>query len=150
VKRYAGFTLLVVLAVLPLATVGLAQTTENKNLEKKKAIAQSEHELLALYIEQGEFAKVPEGLQKILDQQFTGKYERYVVDEIVILSDLLLKKGQAQMALKLADMGLARLSEKDSQARLYKEKGFIYKQQNQADKAMEMFEKSRALESSLK
>ncbi len=99
-----------------------------------------------LLIDQGHYDKVPPELQKILDLKFTGKHEKYVVDEILILSELLSQKKQHKLALQLADMGLSALREKENQARLYKGKGFIYKQMGLPDKAMEMFEKGRALE----
>ena len=131
---------------LALCAVLQAQGPPAKTMEEKKSIAQSQHEVLALLIDKGEYGKVPGGLQKILDLNFTGKYEQSVVDEILILSDLLTKKSQLNVALKLVEMGQAGLKEKESHARLYKEQGFLYKLLGQPEKALEMFEKGRALE----
>jgi len=137
---------LFVITSLVLAATFLGAEPPDQTLDEKKSIAVSQHELLVLLIDQGHYDKVPPELQKILDLKFTGKHEKYVVDEILILSELLSQKKQHKLALQLADMGLSALREKENQARLYKEKGFIYKQMGLPDKAMEMFEKGRALE----
>jgi hypothetical protein len=114
----------------------------------RMAIAQAQHDMLVLLIDQGEFDKVPPEFQKILDLRFTGADEPKVVSEILILSDLLVKKGQAKVSLRLVDMGLGSLKGKDSLVKLYKEKGFLYKTLGQPEKAMEMFEKVKGLEAS--
>jgi tetratricopeptide (TPR) repeat protein len=128
------------------ASAWLGAAPADRTLEEKKAIAMTQHDLLVLLIDKGQFDQVQTEFQKILDLKFADKQEKYVVDEILILSEMLFKKGQSKLALQLADMGLGALREKESRARLFKEKGFIYKQLGQAEKAMEMFEKGRALE----
>lgn len=138
--------LLILITGLTLVTTLLGVDSPDQALEDKKAIAVSQHELLVLLIDKGQYDKLQPELQKILDLKFTDKHEKYVVDEILILSELLSKKNQHKLALQLADMGLGSLREKESQARLFKEKGFIYKQLGLPDKAMEMFEKGKALE----
>jgi len=140
------FCLLIAITGFALVASLLGVEPPDQTLEDKKSIAVSQHELLVLLIDKGQYDKVQPELQKILDLKFTDKHEKYVVDEILILSELLSKKNQHKLALQLADMGLGSLREKDSQARLYKEKGFIYKQMGLSDKAMEMFEKGKALE----
>lgn len=112
----------------------------------RMAIAQAQHDMMVLLIDKGEYDKVPPALQKILDLRFTGADELKVVSEILILSDLLVKKDQAKVSLRLVDMGLGALKEKDSLIKLYKEKGFLFKTLGQPDKAMEMFEKVKDLE----
>lgn len=115
-------------------------------LEEKKAVAQSLHENMLLMIERGESAKVPESFRKVLGLNFSGKYEKNVVDEAQILSERLCGKGHSDIALQVVDMALNTMREKDSRVRLLKEKGFIYKSVGQTEKAMEMFEKSKSLE----
>jgi hypothetical protein len=90
---------------------------------------------------------VPEELKTILDLKFEGKYEKFVTDEIVILSTQLSQKKQYDLCHTILDMGLKALREKDSLARLYKEKGAVYKLTGQSDKALEMFKKSVELTS---
>lgn len=138
--------LALILIVLGMATIIRAENPAGKSLEEKKSIAQSQHELMLLFIGKAEYDKIPAGLQKVLDLDLNGKYERFVVDEILILSDLLNQKSQFKMALKLVEMGLADLKEKESRVKLYKEAGFIYKQMGSMEKALEMFEKGKALE----
>ncbi len=140
------FCLLTAIIGFALVASLLGVEPPDQTLEDKKSIAVSQHELLVLLIDKGQYDKVQPELQKILDLKFTDKHEKYVVDEILILSELLSKKNQHKLALQLADMGLGSLREKESQARLFKEKGFIYKQMGLSDKAMEMFEKGKALE----
>ena len=117
-----------------------------KNLKEKKSIAQSQHQLIMLLISRGEFGKIPVEFQKILGLNFTGKYERFIVDEVLVLSDALNKKHQEKVSLSLVNMSLGRVKLKANKIRLYKEKGFIYKLLNMPDKALEMFEKVKALE----
>lgn len=110
------------------------------------AMARSQHEVLVLLVEKGRYDDVPAEFQKILDLHFEGRQEQLVVDEVLVISDLLARRGKQTVALKVADMALSALREKVSRARLFKEKGFIYKQMGQDDKAMAMFEKGRELE----
>lgn len=109
-------------------------------------MARSQHEVLVLLVEKGRYDDVPAEFQKILDLHFEGRQEQLVVDEVLVISDLLARRGKQTVALKVADMALSALREKVSRARLFKEKGFIYKQMGQDDKAMAMFEKGRELE----
>ncbi len=135
------------LLCLALGGRALADPTD-KAAADRMAIAQAQHDMMVLLIDKGEYDKVPPALQKILDLHFAGADEQKVVSEILILSDLLVKKDQAKVSLRLVDMGLGTLKEKDSLAKLYKEKGFLYKTLGQPDKAMEMFEKVKDLEAS--
>ena len=116
------------------------------DLANRRAIAKSQHDLLVLLIEKGEYARVPGALQKILDLRFEGPQEKLVVDEILILSEMLMQRDQGQMCLRLVDMGLRVLRRKSSLARLFKEKGMIYNRLGQSDKAMEMLKRAVALE----
>ena len=135
------------LAGLPLASLPVsAAPSPADTLKEKKAIAQTQHELMVMLIQKGEYSRIPDELQKVLDLNFSGPYEKYVTDEILILSNLLSRKKQPEMCLKVLDMGLANLKETGSRARLYKEKGAIYKLMNQPDKALEMFQKGLELE----
>lgn len=115
---------------------------DERSPDEKKAIARSQHEMLMLLIEKGEYQRVPEELQIILDLRFEGKYEKYVTDEIVILSTQLSQKQQYELCHRILDMGLGVLQEKESLARLYKEKGAVYKLTGDSEKALEMFKKS--------
>lgn len=142
-------TSLLTLPLLLALTAGPAGLAQEKSLEEKQSIAKSQHEMLLLFIEKGEFGKVLPGFQKILDLHFTGKLEKHVVDQIQILSDLLTKKNQAALALKIVDAGLSALKEKESLVRLYKEKGFLFKQMGETEQAMQMFEKGRLLEAEI-
>ena len=134
------------LAVLLCLAIGGSASAEAA--ADRMAIAQAQHDMLVLLIDKGEYDKVPAEFQKILDLRFTGADEQKVVSEVLILSDLLVKKSQAKVSLRLVDMGLGSLKEKDSLVKLYKEKGFLYKTMGQPEKAMEMFEKVKALEAS--
>ncbi|MBN2430386.1 MAG: hypothetical protein JXQ27_02875 [Acidobacteria bacterium] len=115
---------------------------DDQSPDEKKAIAGSQHEMLMLLIEKGEYEQVPEELRIILELKFEGKYEKYVTDEIVILSTQLSQKQQYELCHQILDMGLAALQEKESLARLYKEKGAVYKLTGDSEKALEMFKKS--------
>jgi len=137
---------MILLAVLLGMAIGGSASAEAA--ADRMAIAQAQHDMLVLLIDKGEYDKVPAEFQKILDLRFTGADEQKVVSEVLILSDLLVKKSQAKVSLRLVDMGLGSLKEKDSLVKLYKEKGFLYKTMGQPEKAMEMFEKVKALEAS--
>ena len=137
---------MILLAVLLCLAIGGSASAEAA--ADRMAIAQAQHDMLVLLIDKGEYDKVPAEFQKILDLRFTDADEQKVVSEVLILSDLLVKKSQAKVSLRLVDMGLGSLKEKDSLVKLYKEKGFLYKTMGQPEKAMEMFEKVKALEAS--
>ena len=137
---------MILLAVLLCLAIGGSASAEAA--ADRMAIAQAQHDMLVLLIDKGEYDKVPAEFQKILDLRFTGADEQKVVSEVLILSDLLVRKSQAKVSLRLVDMGLGSLKEKDSLVKLYKEKGFLYKTMGQPEKAMEMFEKVKALEAS--
>jgi len=123
-----------------------AVTKAERSLKEKKAIAQGQHQLIMLMISKGEFKKIPVEFKKILDLNFSGKYERFIVDEVLVLSDALNKKHSEKVSLSLVNMSLDKVRGRKNKVRLYKEKGFIYKLLNMPDKALEMFEKVKNLE----
>jgi len=138
--------LLALMLCLGVSMIFSVQNDDDKKYQDKKAIARSQHDMMSLLIEKGEYDRIPDELQKILDLNFQGKYEKYVTDEIIILSAQLSRKKQYKLCHKLVNMGLNILKEKDSLARLYKEKGALYKLTGELDKALEMFKKSVAME----
>ncbi|MBP7865302.1 MAG: hypothetical protein KA419_05070 [Acidobacteria bacterium] len=114
--------------------------------EEKLAIARSLHEQMSLCIQKGDYPKLEEGFRKLIGLRLQGRYEKAVVDEVQILSEQLVRRGALDVAMSLVDSALAALREKESQSRLLKEKGLLYKQQGKTDKAMEMFEAARKIE----
>jgi hypothetical protein len=121
-----------------------------QTMEEKQSIARSQHDLMMLLIEKGDYEKIPDELTVILRLGLSGKYEKHVTDEIIILSTQLSSKNQFNICQQILDMGLETLKEKFSHARLYKEKGAVYKLAGDSDKALEMFKKSVELEDEVK
>lgn len=135
------------LAVAALAILlPVAAPPAQDTVEEKLAIARSLHEQMSLCVQKGDYPKLEEGFRKLIGLRLQGRYEKAVVDEVQILSEQLVGRGAPEVAMNLVDSALAALREKESQSRLLKEKGLLYKRQGKTDKAMEMFEAARKIE----
>ena len=114
--------------------------------EEIRSIAQSQHEIIMLLIEKGEFSKVPEAAQEIFKLEFPPPQEHRLVEEARLLTDALIHHKQIDIAHQVLKNALESVSENKSKAQLLKEQAYLYKHEGKSDEAMKCFERSVELE----
>ncbi|HUG44235.1 MAG TPA: hypothetical protein VMN76_08340 [Acidobacteriota bacterium] len=114
--------------------------------ENIRGIAESQHEIVMLMIQQERFDSVFDAARKIFELQFPPHHEHLLVKEAEMLTDALLMHDQVQIAHQVLDCALLNVSTNHSKAALHREKAYVFKKEGKAEEAMEHFQKSIELE----
>lgn len=127
--------------------LAVCTTSKGQDWKEKLAFAESQHNIIITLIDEGKYGEVMPELRKIVDLKFPEKYEERLTREFCMVSDKLRHKDQDSLAHEVLDEGLRSVTVKGNKARLYKEKGYLYKKQGDKAKAIEMFREASKLES---
>jgi tetratricopeptide (TPR) repeat protein len=114
--------------------------------ENVRGIAESQHEIVMLMIQQERFDTVFEASRKIFELQFPPEQEHLLVKEAEILTDALLMHDQTEIAHQVLDCALLNVSTNQSKAALHREKAYVFKKEGKTEEAMKHFQKSIELE----
>ncbi len=117
------------------------------SLGRTKGMAETQHEIVMLLIKQKEYQKAASEANKIFDMKWPEDQEPLLLRELLILSDQFRKEGQAHLGLQLIDKNSKCFKKTSSQIAILKEKGYLYKNLNENEKAIDSFRKARELES---
>ena len=137
--------------ILPLFLLALlAQTkttpSQQQSWEQIRAVAEAQHEIVMLLIQNKEFDRVSDATLVIFELHFPPQYEYLLVEEASLLSDVLSHSHQILIAHQVVDQALQSVKTNKSMAALCREKAYLYKKEGKADDAIEMFEKSKQYE----
>jgi len=117
-----------------------------QNWEETRRLAEAQHEIVMLLIEKGEFDKVPGAANEIFQLSFPQNQEHLLLNEVEILVDALVHHQRIAIAHGIVDSALLCTVTAKSKAQLYREKGYLYKKEGNAEEALKSFEKSKELE----
>jgi tetratricopeptide (TPR) repeat protein len=101
-----------------------------------------------LLLEKNEFSKALTEANKIFEMSWPENQEAILLKELLYLSDRFMHKEQTPLGLQLLETNQRMFKSAASQASIWKEKGYLYKKMNQADKALECFREAQRLEQS--
>jgi tetratricopeptide (TPR) repeat protein len=138
VLMLAGF-----IAVLPAFS---GQLNAPVALDRTKSKAATQHEIIMLLIQKGEYERALAEANKIFEMRWPDDQEPLLLRELRYVTDQFIKHRQAPLGLELIDKNSKCFKTPSSQIEILKEKGYLYKTLNQNDKALEYFEKARKLE----
>jgi tetratricopeptide (TPR) repeat protein len=113
--------------------------------EEIQGIAVAQHEIVILLIEKGEFHKVLDAASEIFQLDFPKNEEHRLVSETEILTDVLLRHDQIEIAHQIVTAAIKRVSTKKSKARLFQEQAYLFRKQGKPEEALRSFEKSKEL-----
>lgn len=147
-KIPAGVLLSILLAgVVLCAPVFPNQSGASPDLGKIKGTAATQHEIVSLLItDKKDYDRALAEANKIFDLNWPDDQEPLLLKELLNLSELFNRQGQAAFGLQLIDRNSKYFKTKPSHIEIYKEKGFLYKSLGQNEKAYEFFQKARDLE----
>lgn len=107
--------------------------------------AATQHEIIAILIEEEEFDRVVPEFQKILDLGFSGEQERLVVKEAWVVANGLLAAQRYDLAHQVVDSALNRLQSEESEFQLLMLKGKLYKQQGMVQEAVRTYRQAQRI-----
>jgi len=120
---------------------------QNSNWDEVRQIAESQHEIVMLLIEKGQYDKVPKAAREIFQLRFPESEEPRMVKEAQVLTNALLHHNQTAIAHQVLDSALTAVKSANAKSRLHREKAYVYKKEGKTDEAMAEFETSVRLES---
>jgi len=132
----------------PLKKIGGDRPTQsgNESLKKMRSIAETQHELAMLLMGKKEFSKAAEEASKIFDLEWPVEEEPVLLKELIRFSDQFRHEDQATLGIQLLENNFKAFKTTPSRATIWKEKGYLYKNLNQMDKALECFREAQRLE----
>jgi tetratricopeptide (TPR) repeat protein len=149
-RRIAGGALALVLIAGMVAFIPAygSQSGPPTALDKAKSIAGTQHEIVVLLIKQKEFQKAAAEANKIFEMKWPENQEPLLLKELLFLSGQFLLEGQAPLGMQVIEKNCRFFKSVPSQIEIWKEKGYLYKNMNQNDKAIDCFRKAQELEGS--
>jgi tetratricopeptide (TPR) repeat protein len=115
-------------------------------LDKTKSRAVTQHEIVVLLIKQKEFQKAAAEANKIFEMKWPEDQEPLLLKELLFLSGQFLVGGQAPLGMQIIEKNSKLFKRVPSRIEILKEKGYLYKNMNQNEKALECFRKAQELE----
>ncbi len=147
-RFFAGnaFLVLTIAGLFPLIPVFCGQLNSTVALDRTKSMAATQHEIIMLRIQKGEYDTAFAEANKIFEMKWPDDQEPLLLKELLVLTDQFQKHHQAPLALQLISRNSKCFKTLPSQITILKEQGYLYKSLGQNDKALEYFEKARKLE----
>jgi tetratricopeptide (TPR) repeat protein len=115
------------------------------SLEKLRARAETQHEIVMLLFGKKEFSKAAEEAAKIFEMNWPAEQEPILLKELLFFSRYLSRQGQAAIGLGLVERSEKCFKTNSSRLDICKEKGYLYKVTNQPEKSLECFREAQRL-----
>ena len=131
----------------PLQAPAAGQPDSPTALEKTRGKAEAQHEIVVILLKKKEYERAVGEANKIFDMNWPEGQEPLLLKELLILTDLFLKQGQASLGLQIIEKNSNHFKRPASKIEILKETGYLYKSLKQDEKALEYFQKARDLES---
>jgi len=126
-----------------LATYGPAAAGDSTAVDartvKQLSIAETQHEIIQLLIQKGEYDKAIAELQVILDLNLPVAFEEAVFKEIVIVTKKLYDSDQKEHAYEVLELGFNSLKTTDFRARVLNVKAGLLKRDGRLDEAIQTY-----------
>jgi len=145
-KTLSAILLLFISTGLVLGSPNVSVVSENEH--SKLRFASAQHEIIAILLQEEEFDSVLPELEKILSLNLQGENEKLVVQEVWLISDQLVAGGKFELAHKIIDSALPRISGPGNQFTLQMLKGKIYKEQGLLKEAIELYRSAQSVQKS--
>jgi len=115
-------------------------------LGKTRSKAESQHEIVLLLIKKNEFTQAMTEANQIFEMKWPADQEPTLLKELLLLSNNFFHAKQAALGIKLLETNMKSFKSPASQAAIWKEKGYLYKNLGENDKALECFRQAQRLE----
>jgi tetratricopeptide (TPR) repeat protein len=133
-------------AVLTSYTFDRPSQPDTASIKKMRSIAETQHEIAMLLLSKKEFSKAAEEASKIFDMKWPVEEEPVLIKELLHFSGQFRLQNQSALGIQFLEKNLKAFKTTPSRATIWKEKGYLYKNLNQMDKAIECFREAQRLE----
>jgi tetratricopeptide (TPR) repeat protein len=110
--------------------------------EKVRSIAESEHEIVMLLIENKEFDSVPAEAKKIFSMNFPEEHQDLLMEGTQEIVDALIHHRQYRVADNVVDQCMRKIKARKLLSELHKQKAYLLKKMGKDDEAMKHFRKA--------
>jgi tetratricopeptide (TPR) repeat protein len=119
---------------------------QGESWEQIRAVAETQHEIIMLLIDEGRFEEIPEAAEKIFELKFPENHQNLFVQEAQLLTDALVHKEEFKVAHQVLDIAIKCARTDKIKARIFREKAYLFKKEGKSEEALQYFEDSLALE----
>ena len=141
-----------VLLLFPLASgpsfAGQPGGPSAQSLQKTRSVAEAQHEIAVLLIAKKDYAKAVDEAAKIFKMSWPPDQESVLLKDLLYFADEFLHSGQPASGLALIDKAAGSFKSAASRIAILKEKGYLHKEMNERDKALECFREAQRIEKS--
>ena len=117
-----------------------------QSLQKTRSMAEAQHEIAVLLIQKEEYRRAVDEAAKIFQMSWPDDQEAVLLKELRFFADQFLHGAQPGYGIRLIEAVQGRFRDVKSRIAISKEKGYLYKEMNQRDKALECFREAQRLE----
>jgi tetratricopeptide (TPR) repeat protein len=107
--------------------------------DAKLQFASAQHEIIAILLQEEKYDSILPELEKIFALNLRGDNEKLVVQEVWLISDQLLASGKFDLAHRIIDSALSKITSPENQFTLQMLKGKILKEQGRLKEAIELY-----------
>jgi tetratricopeptide (TPR) repeat protein len=140
-------TSLLFFGLMPFAFPGesalAAQAADSGNV---RSLAESQHEIVMLLLKKDAYDQALVEANKLFELKWPEDQEPVLLKEALYFAGQFLRGNKASMSLSLLENSAKHFKKPSSLAAIWKEKGYVYKQMNQDEKALECFKEAQRLE----
>jgi len=123
------------------------QTGRTKqSLDRTRSLAEAQHEIVMLLLQKKEFTRATAEASKIFEMGWPEDQEPVLLRELLFFADQFLHHGEPALGIQLMETNAKSFKAVKSRVAIYKEKGYLYKELNQNDKALDCFREAQRLE----
>jgi len=121
---------------------------QNSGSSSARSLAESQHEIVMLLLKKDAYDQALVEANKIFEMKWSEDQEPVLLKEALYFSGQFLRANRASMALSLLENNSRHFKKPSSLAAIWKEKGYLYKNLNQDQKAIDCFREAQRLETS--
>jgi tetratricopeptide (TPR) repeat protein len=103
------------------------------------SIAESQHEIIQLLIQKGDFKRAMQEFRVIMDLRLPLRFEEALMKETVIVARKLYDRGQKEMAYQVLEIGFRQLQVTENKARVLNVKAGMLKNDGRLEEAIETY-----------
>jgi tetratricopeptide (TPR) repeat protein len=109
-------------------------------------MAEAQHEIVMLLLQKKDFTRATTEASKIFEMGWPEDQEPVLLRELLFFADQFLHHGEPALGIQLMETNAKSFKAVKSRVAIYKEKGYLYKEMSQNDKALDCFREAQRLE----
>ncbi len=137
--------ILLVLLTFPMSAQQGTLREEGRSVGKVLELAHAQHEIVMLFIKDGQFNKALEATEELLSLPFPPEQEQNLIKSITLITEQLFVKGRVDLSHQILEKACRVIHSPANQGDLYLIQARLYKKQGLNYKAIEAYRKYQAM-----